>query len=37
MMQQAQTQCFRGEGWDGGWQEEVQQGRDICIPMTNLC
>ena len=30
--------CINLEGWDGeGDGREVQKGRDICIPMADLC
>ena len=30
--------CDNLEGWDGvGGGEEVQEGRDICIPVTDSC
>ena len=31
-------QCDNLEGWDGvGGGREVQEGGDICIPMTDSC
>ena len=30
--------CINLEGWDGeGEEREVQEGRDICIPMADSC
>ena len=30
--------CDNLEGWDGlGGRREIQEGRDICIPMTDSC
>ena len=30
--------CINLEGWDGeGDEREVQEGRDICIPMADSC
>ena len=33
-----QELCINLEGWDGeGCRRQVQEGRDICIPMADSC